>query len=148
MNILLEFQTKSYVCEVAHDVCYEGSIKKNLFVSFVVNKSKVAYFRPFQTPSQMDRARNFCSYFLKREPCGSTLITLLTLLFTETVVGGILIQYQHVKILVWSALKGDALQRLKVRTTFHQLLQIIILFCLSRFMPIHYPYPIEQVQDN
>ena len=37
----------SYLCEVAHDVYYQRLIK-NLFVSIITNKGKVAYIRPLK----------------------------------------------------------------------------------------------------
>ena len=33
----------SYLCEVEHGVCYQESIGNDLFVSFIINKGRVAW---------------------------------------------------------------------------------------------------------
>ena len=33
----------SHICEVSHDVCYEGSIGNNLIVNVYTDKGKVVY---------------------------------------------------------------------------------------------------------
>ena len=38
-----------YLYEVAHDVCYQGLIENNFFVSVILNMGKVAYTRFSQT---------------------------------------------------------------------------------------------------
>ena len=36
------FMSTSYLCEVAHDICYQWSIENNLFISFITIKGMIA----------------------------------------------------------------------------------------------------------
>ena len=42
-KMTLYFKHTSYLCEISHDVCYQHSIRNNLFISVINNKGKIEY---------------------------------------------------------------------------------------------------------